>query len=203
MTAATRLALATLESRGCNLANENIFIGQRGAAQGFLRGCTAVHKVHEEWDDFVANLSARVGGEDAAEDGHQVRDTEIRCPAPFTGKSVERHLAHERNGVVEGSQERVNGVVVRVVVEETQTAAPQPGIRVGDGSVLHGGDGYFGDKLIALLVGQRVPPAEERADDVGLGVGPHHTIKHGFEAVRTVPKERRSAPSLSPQELPH
>jgi hypothetical protein len=51
---------------------------------------------------------------------------------------------------------------------------------VGEGSELHGRDWKFRDELKALLVGQRVPPAEERDHYIRLGVGPHLTIKHDF-----------------------
>jgi hypothetical protein len=109
---------------------------------------------------------------------------------------VKRHLAHEGDRVVERPQKYVNGLVVRVVIEEAQTAASHPWIRVGDGGDLHSGDWKFRDELIALLVGQRVPPTEERTYHIRLGAGRHPTIKHGFGAV---PHLR----SLSPQELPH
>ena len=74
MSAPTRVPLATLKSRSCNLPNENVLVGQRGASQGLVSRRAAAQKVHEDRDNFVANLRALVGGKDAAEDWYHVSD---------------------------------------------------------------------------------------------------------------------------------
>jgi hypothetical protein len=131
----------------------------------------------------VANLRAVVSDKDASEDGHHIGDAQLSCPALLTGKSMKRHLAHERHRIVERPQKCVDGRIVRVVIEESQTTAPYPRVGVGDRCELHLGDWNLGNKLVPLLVGQRVPSTKKLAYHVRLGARLHRTIKHPLNSI--------------------
>jgi len=71
---------------------------------------------------------------------------------------MERRFAHEGDRIAQGRQEGVRGCVARVVIEEAQTAAPDPWIGMSPSRHLHLRDRDLRGELMALLIGQRVPP---------------------------------------------
>jgi hypothetical protein len=56
----------------------------------------------------VTNLGTVVSRKDAVEDGHHIGDAQLSFPALLTGEPMQRHLSHERDGVVECFQKRMN-----------------------------------------------------------------------------------------------
>ena len=100
---------------------------------------------------------------------------------------MQRHLAYERNGVVQRVQKCAEGIAVGIVIKEAQRTAPYPRAWVAECRRLHLGDRNFRRKLVTLLGRQRVPSAEKVDHRIRLGIGPHPTIKQWLSIGRGYP----------------
>jgi hypothetical protein len=76
----------------------------------------------------------------------------------FACEAVKRRFAHESDRIVQSRQEGMSGCVACVVIEEAQTAAPDPWIGMSPRRYLHVRDRDLRRELMSLLIGQRVPP---------------------------------------------
>jgi hypothetical protein len=147
-----------------------IIVGR--ARDGLAGAPVTIEKARERGYRLVANVDARVIGQDVRELCDNVGDAEVLRAASLTRKTVQRKLAHGRHGIAQSKAECAPRGVAGVVVQKGQAGPPDAQIRVAERGDLQGGNGQPVAAACAPPPGKRAASTDEVAGDVK--VRPRH-----------------------------
>ena len=90
-----------------DMPNREVMVVQSSTRDRSAGARVTAHKTREYRDCLVANLSARIGGQDVDEVSHNVSDAKTRGTAPLTGETVQGDLAYRRDMIAQSTAKRI------------------------------------------------------------------------------------------------